>query len=127
MLNDIILNYKDIHVYVDNKEYTIPDIKNYLTALFESSYFTPSVATLDNAIDLLRVKGIWIELDYGKEISIRNTPFCKLLFSIKPKYDYINLIRYDNGKYQGKCLGLTLAHKTTEIYNNIRRATSEEN
>lgn len=120
MFNDEISKFNKIIVYKDGVEYNIPNVDSVFKELLEYSYFTSSLAIADNNTMIeQKKKGIWIELEYSPERTYKDNRFEKLLISIKPKYDYINLYRYYDREYQGRCFGLSLGIKTTDLYNHI--------
>lgn len=121
MFNEIIENYKNLIVYKDGSMYeNLEGVKEAFNELLENSYFTSSLAIAEHSIITeQKEKGIWIELDYGEERKYRENRFEKILIPIKPKYDYINLYRYYDREYQGRCFGLSLGIKTTALYNAI--------
>lgn len=120
MFNDEISKFNKIVVYKDGVEYNIPNIDSVFKELLEYSYFTSSLAIADNNTMVeQKKKGIWIELEYSPEMTYKDNRFEKLLISIKPKYEYINLYRYYDKEYQGRCFGLSLGIKTTDLYNHI--------
>lgn len=118
MFNEVLTNYKKAIVYKNGESFEIPNLKKYLNELFEYAYFTSSVAIADhNTMQEQKKKGLWIELEYDEVMSFNESKFEKLLFPLKPKYDYINLYRYYSREYQGRCFGLSLGYKTTDLYN----------
>lgn len=121
MFNEIIENYKNLIVYKDGKKYeNIEGVNELLSELLENSYFTSSLAIAEHKVIMeQKDKGVWIELDYGEERKYRESRFEKIIIPIKPKYDYINLYRYYEREYQGRCFGLSLGIKTTALYNAI--------
>ncbi|MBE5739028.1 MAG: hypothetical protein E7354_04815 [Clostridiales bacterium] len=120
MFNELIDNFNKIVVYKDGKEYEVDGVKELFLELLDSSYFTSSLAIAEhNVIEEQKQKGIWLEIEYAEEKKYRDSRFEKLLIPLKPKYDYINLYRYYDREYQGRCFGLTLGIKTTALYNHI--------
>lgn len=121
MFNEIIENYKNLIVYKDGIRYeNIEGVDKAFGELLENSYFTSSLAIAEHRVIMeQKDKGVWIELDYGEERKYRESRFEKIIIPIKPKYDYINLYRYYNKEYQGRCFGLSLGIKTTALYNAI--------
>lgn len=118
MFNEILLGYKKVVIYKDGNKYELNGIDDYLNQLFEYAYFTSSVAVADNTtMENQKKKGLWVELNYSETKAYNESKFQKLLFPLKPKYDYINLYRYFNQEYQGRCFGLSLGVKTTDLYN----------
>ncbi len=121
MFNEIIENYKNLIVYKDGTKYeNIEGVGKLFSELLDNSYFTSSLAIAEHKVIMeQKDKGVWIELDYGEERKYRESRFEKIIIPIKPKYDYINLYRYYDREYQGRCFGLSLGIKTTALYNAI--------
>lgn len=121
MFNEIIENYSNLIVYKDGVKYeNVVGVKDAFNELLENSYFTSSLAIAENQVICeQKQKGIWIELEYSDERKYRESRFEKIIIPIKPKYDYINLYRYYDREYQGRCFGLSLGIKTTTLYNTI--------
>lgn len=117
MLNEILVGFDNVKIYKDGKEYSIKGIEVYLKELFEYAYFSSSVAVADHmTMEEQKKRGLWVELEFNEERKYNESRFEKLLFPLKPKYDYINLYRFYAREYQGRCLGLSLGLKTTALY-----------
>lgn len=126
MLNEILVGFDNVKVYKDGKEYAIEGIEVYLHELFEYAYFASSVAIADNVtMEEQKKRGLWVELEFNEEKKYNESRFEKLLFPLKPKYDYINLYRYFEREYKGRCLGLSLGLKTTELYKFVMEKTND--
>ncbi len=120
MIKENISNFNNIIVYKDGEPHNLAGIADAFNSLLEYSYFTSSLASGDDSIMREQMKkGIWLILEYETTSSISGLKFDRLLLSIKPKYDYINLYRELDGKFSGRCIGLSLAYKTTDFYKYI--------
>lgn len=121
MFNEIIDNFNKLIVYKDGIPYeNIEGVEELFRELLEHSYFTSSLAIAEHKVIMeQKNKGVWLELEYSSVRNYRESKFEKILIPIKPKYDYINLYRYHDREYQGRCFGLSLAIKTTNLYNRI--------
>ena len=118
-MKDIISKAKKIIITNDNQEYSIKYIKDSLVLMLEGSYFSPSYVSVQSKdIDIARTKGLWIEIFFHTEKKYKDYTFTKLLFQLKPKYNFVTLIR-GNENYSGKCININLATSTTEIYKEI--------
>lgn len=53
--------------------------------------------------------GIWIEFVFDRQQSHNDMPFESLLGSVEPDHTGINLIRKQNGKFDGRCFYLDLS------------------
>ena len=128
MLNDIILTTNKITIIKDNEQIPADDIKPELNKLLESSYFAPSYIIADEMnMQTNLKKEICIELQYNSIKEFKGNSFEKLLFVIKPKYNWLTFYRYFGGAYQGKCLNLNLSHKTNDFYKYIKKYIGEKN
>ena len=126
MLNDIILTANKITIIKDNNRISADNIKPELTTLLESAYFAPSYIIADQTnIDNNFKKDICIELEYDNIREFKGSPFEKLFFVVKPKYNWLTFYRYFSGTYQGKCLNLNLSHKTNDFYKFIKKYIGE--
>lgn len=125
-MKDILKKASQIKIYIDNTEIKINNIKEKLIDLLDGSYSTPSYIDIDDE-DIIanRQKGIWIEITFGDTHKFNDYPFEKLLLSLKPKYNFLNLARYNDGKYDGRCLTFNLATKTTNLYKEILNIVKE--
>lgn len=125
-MKDIIKKASHIAIYKENTEIKINNIKDKLVELLDGSYSTPSyISTDDEDIITNRKKGLWIEITFDQITYFNDYPFEKLLFSLKPKYNFINLARSIDGKYDGRSLSFNIATKTTNLYKEILNQIKE--
>lgn len=66
------------------------------------------VSLHDETISALKL-GIWIEFVFDRPQSHNDMPFESLLVSVEPDHTGINLIRKQNGKFDGRCFYLDLS------------------
>ena len=52
--------------------------------------------------------GLWLELEFNSLQRVNDLPFTSLLISVNSTHSGFNLIRKYNGKYEGRCLYLSL-------------------
>ena len=116
MIKDLLQNPSNVILYYDGKECTHPDWEKILNIL-DYAYVVPSFKEIEPTpkTEIIQ-KGIWLELDMGKEIKHDDYNFEKLLIPIKPKYTWLTCIRYYDSNYQGKCFNINLSINTTELY-----------
>ena len=118
-MKELIAKAKKIIIAYDNHEYSIKYIKDSLVSLLEGSYFSPSYVTIRTQnIDTIRSKGLWIEIFFHNEKTYKDYTFSKILFQLKPNYNFITMIR-GNEDYSGKCININLATNTTQLYEEI--------
>lgn len=116
-MKELITKSKTIHINNNNQSIKIDNIKELLIELFEGSYFSPSYVTVrDSDVKRIRQNGIWIELIFGDSIEYKGYNFSSLLFQVKPKYNFVTLMRGQDDIFEGKCINVNLANNTTELY-----------
>lgn len=72
-------------------------------------------------------KGLWIELCYDSTMEINGMPFDSLLFKIEKNSYGINLLRGQQGSYEGRCFYLDLRKNTfNELYDYLMSINFEE-
>lgn len=121
-MREILNNLSSIEILNDNKSYNIDNIKEKLIELLDGAYSTPAFAIADHE-ELIKAKekGLWIEISFDNTQNYNSYDFDKLLFSLKPKYNFINFYRMTGDEYNGKCIFFNLAYKTTDLYKEIMK------
>lgn len=110
---DEIVVYKNGEEIKLDKALVEPELKK----LTDKSYFSPAfgVSLHDQTTNAMQ-KGYWIEFRYNTQRVYADMPFSKLLIELKPDYYGFNLIRFNSGKYDGRCYYLNLNVSSTEFY-----------
>ncbi len=122
MLQDYIQSAKNIIVYKDGEPTNIDNIQSELIDLFEGSYSTPSfVQVSQNDLSMSIQKGIWIEIEFENNITIGTTSVDKILFAIKPKYNFLTIVKFLDNKLITKCTCLNLSKNTNKIFDTINQ------
>lgn len=81
-----------------------------LAEISQGSHDMPAFGvSLDAETRKARMSGMWVELIFDGEKYFNNYNFDSLLFQVKPDDSGFNLIRQVDGKYEGRCLYLSLA------------------
>ena len=120
MLNDIISTCTHINIIFNGQIIPADDTKPEFIKLIENSYFAPSYIIADDySMQNSMKKEISLELEFDNMKEFKGNMFNKILFVLKPKYNWLTLYRFFGGKYQGKCLNLNLGTKTTMFYKYI--------
>ena len=119
-MKEIIEKAQQFIITNDNTAYEIPNIKNELMSLLDGSYFSSSYATVEhNIVMQSKEKGLWLEIVFENQQNFKDYVFDRLLIQLKPKYNFLNLIRCNNEIFSGKCIFINLAKSTTEFYKKI--------
>lgn len=110
---DEIVVYKNGEEIKLDKTLVEPELKQ----LTDKSYFSPAfgVSLHDQTTNAMQ-KGYWLEFRYNTQHVYADMPFSKLLIELKPDYYGFNLIRYNDGKYDGRCYYLNLNVSSTKFY-----------
>lgn len=124
-INDYFDKSTSIIAYVDgkkinydntSKEYT--DILTILSNMCVGSRDLPAlgVSLHEETIQAIN-ENIWIELKYPKILYHNEMPFDSLLINVMPNYMGFDLIRGQEGKYEGRCFHLSINGYTLPLYN----------
>ena len=65
--------------------------------------------------------GLWVELEFDKTYSFNEMPFDALLIKVEKDIYGFNLIRRNNGKYDGRCFYLSLHESMNDLFNLINK------
>ena len=96
------------------------DIMNALNSIAEGRRDMPAFGvSLDNETKEAKKSGMWIELNYDTTIMYNEMPFDALLIEVVEEHSGFNLIRKNNGKYDGRCFYLNLEGNMQKLYNII--------
>lgn len=119
-LTDYFFNAQSIYIYnngvikKNDKNILINNIKT----LTKGAYYSPAYATaINQQVIKQKQSGIWLEFNYNKNNTFAGLTFSKLLIEIKPDLFGINIIRYNEKHYAGRCYYLNLTTNTTDFYN----------
>ncbi len=61
-------------------------------------------------------EGYWVKFDYGKKMNASGLPFNQLLIHVQQNSSGINIIRGNNGRFDGRCFYLDLDGNLDEVY-----------
>ena len=75
--------------------------------------------SLDNETRIALKTGVWLELVFGAQKEKGGMAFERLLFQIAPNCYGVNLIRYNNGKYDGRCFYLDIPLSLDRLYKEV--------
>ena len=75
--------------------------------------------SLDNETRIALKTGVWLELVFGAQKEKGGMVFERLLFQIVPNCYGVNLIRYNNGKYDGRCFYLDIPFSLDGLYKEV--------
>ena len=116
---DCFSHASSINIYIDNEKTTFikgsDEFINILSALemlTQDSHEMPAFSvSLDYETKKAIKDGVWLELNYSSKQAVNELPFSSLLIEVNENYYGFNLIRKQNGKYEGRCFYLNLNNK----------------
>ncbi len=114
-LVDVIQKIESFEVFkqgnrelIDQKDNRFIFMKKKLLDLFSSSRLMPAFGvSLHNETMQEIESGVWLKVNFNKEIVKNGLPFASLLFKLEEVQGF-NLIRLYKGKFDGRCLYLDL-------------------
>ena len=118
-----LINYDKIEVVVDGQNVDINEVElnNALTFMLQASHQIPALGvSVDSEVQKAVNNGIWLKFIYNKPNYVEEMPFDELLIQVEPSFSGFNIIRGNNGFYEGRCYYVDLLGNTMAgIYNTI--------
>ena len=123
-------NYANkIQVIIDNEktELNLGDEKfnlvlNVLNKITEYAHDMPAFGvSLDELTKEEMKSGLWLELEFETTMIYNEMPFEALLIKVEKDISGFNLIRRNNGNYEGRCFYLSLDGSMNELYELINQ------
>ena len=72
--------------------------------------------SLDNETRRELKQGVWLEFSFKDKQIFNELPFEKLLLKLEPNAGGVNIIRYNDGLYEGRCFYLNLENNFNPVY-----------
>lgn len=109
-------------IYFDANSEIAKEIFEVYADMLDGYHETPSLGVaLNDEVKEETKSGLWVEFEYDNYYDHNGMAYTKLLMRLEPDCSGYNLIRYDNGKYEGRCFYISLMNKnTTLLYNKIK-------
>ena len=86
----------------------------------KNSHEMPALGvSLDNETKSAKKTGLWLELKFNKTLNYLDMPFDSLLINIEKGNSGCNIIRGNNGVYEGRCYYLNHSKTMDTLYDNI--------
>ena len=100
---------------IGSPQYT--EIINTINELCADSHEMPAfgVSIHSETMEALE-SGLWLEFRFNQTYTHNDMPFSRLLIEIKADYTGFNIIRYNYGKYDGRCYYINLTHDMSNLY-----------
>lgn len=94
---------------------------------FEGSKSLPALGVaLDEETKESVKSGVWIKFSFDKTRVENDMPFDELLIKIHKENNCLNVIRGNDGKFDGRCYFVELNHSLEKIYNYIIETSDKE-
>ena len=106
----------------DNISTEFDNILNLINNMLKSSHEMPAFGvSLHNETMKAKQTGVWLELYYDNTCMNNDMPFDSLLIQVEPEYTGFNIIRKNNGMYDGRCFYIDLINNNMEqLYDEIK-------
>ena len=75
--------------------------------------------SLDHETKTEKQNGLWLEIHFAKTMHYLDMPFDSLLIKIEKDNSGCNIIRGNNGKYEGRCYYLNTTGTMENLYNTV--------
>ena len=79
--------------------------------------------SIDKEVRVSMAEGVWIEFVFDSTYIHNDMPFERLLINVQEDFSGFNVVRFNNGKYEGRCFYVDLVDKKM---NNLYRAIQNE-
>lgn len=119
---------ENIGLLSDGKEIVLTqeqqtDLKDEILNMFENSRTLPAFAVVTDEMFKEDVQsGTFVSLKFNQVMEVEGLPFDEIVFKVVPEYTAINLLRGNQGVFQGRCIHVqleenmqTLSEKIQEI------------
>lgn len=85
------------------------DLKDGILSMFENSRTLPAFAVVTDEMFKEDVQsGTFVSLKFNQVMEVEGLPFDEIVFKVVPEYSAINLLRGNNGVFQGRCIHVQL-------------------
>lgn len=114
---------------VELSETEVQGLQEQVVSLFEGSHTMPAFGVVFNDMYQKDVKnGYFVSLKFDSPIQINNLPFDELVFKVDKDFHGFNLMRGENGIFQGRCIYIDLQDKTmANLFEYIENLDSVKN
>jgi len=116
-----------MNITIENMQYTLEKGNDKYEVVLESlrdiTKYAHEMPAFGVSIDDLAREdmktGMWLELVFDEECEYNEMPFEALLIKVDKDAYGFNLIRKQNGKYEGRCFYLSLDNSMINLYHTI--------
>ena len=117
-INEVIVKVDSVDVIINGERNSCDlAIKNVILDMMKGSHEMPAFGvSLHNETLSAMNDGVWVELKYNKTYTHNDMPFDALLISVKPEDSGFNIIRNQNGRYEGRCFYISLESNMQSLY-----------
>lgn len=115
---DVLPYVTSYNLMVDGKVVELSEteeqgLQEQVLSLFEDSHTMPAFGVVFNDMYQEDIKnGYFVSLKFDSPIQINNLPFDELVFKVDKDFHGFNLMRGENGIFQGRCIYIDLQDKT---------------
>ena len=128
---DLFSQVKTIKFYKDGQELVLSaeeqeKFEDLFCQAIENSLEKPaySVSLHDQTVEAMK-EGFWVKFIFNQTMVKHEMPFDELLIHIEQDCHGLNVIRGNNGKYEGRCFYLDLERTLDDVYNFLNQIEIE--
>ena len=126
-LRDCFYDASQVIVSVDGQETALikgddkyEEVMGALLEITKNSHEMPAFGvSLDDMTREDKKHGVWVELVFDGAMEHNEMPFEALLIYVNKDYQAFNLVRKNNGKYEGRCFHLSLEKNMQKLSDTI--------
>ncbi len=118
---------ENIKLLSDGKEIVLTqeqqdDLKDGVLEMFENSRTLPAFAVVTDEMFQEDVQsGTFVSLKFNRVMEVEGLPFDEIVFKVVPEYTAINLLRGNQGVFQGRCIHVQLDKNMQKLDETIQQ------
>ena len=114
-----LTNYNCAQIAINGNCYDVKevdDLNSVLITMLQDSHTMPAYGvSLHNETIAAVQNGVWLILNFEDENWLDDMNFDQLLINVEPDFSGFNIIRGNNGKYEGRCYYIDLSNTTMKL------------
>lgn len=113
----VVVTIDGVDTQYDKSSKKFTDILSALMGICKGGYEMPAfgVSLHDDTVKE-RETGVWVELKFDDTLTHNEMPFSALLIKVVPDFQGFNIVRFNDGKYAGRCFYMALDGDMSALY-----------
>ena len=114
---EMVVTIENVETKLEKGNDKYEEIMLALKEITHNSHEMPAFGvSIDNLTREEMAKGTWLELNFDTTCKLEGMDFDGLLIKVEKGWHGFNLIRKNNGKYDGRCFYLSLENSMDKLY-----------